>query len=109
MALNLVDSEGERVAAENQPVEHSVFMGSPRKVGEDERVATFRYDNVRVLFSEEINKIENLLHFTTESIVKSSQSSFLTWREPISSSKVRIFLVFLVLRSSLISRRGGNL
>src|SRR6266702_6107463 len=65
MALNLVDSEGERVAAENQPVEHSVFMGSPRKVGEDERVATFRYDNVRVLFSEEINEIENLLHFTT--------------------------------------------
>src|SRR6266568_2126495 len=65
MALNLVDFEGGRVAAKNQPVEHSIFMGSPRKVGEDERVATFRNDNIRVLFSEEIDKIENLLQFAT--------------------------------------------
>src|SRR5947199_6531289 len=43
-----------------------------------------------------------------ESIVKASPSSCLIWREPSSSSKVRIFLVFLVLTSSRISRRVGS-
>src|SRR5438093_13612522 len=38
-------------------------MGASSKVGEDERVSTFRNDNIRIGFSEAINKTQNLLSF----------------------------------------------